>query len=192
MSNVRIPDGEQCPVCIHPDRHAIDILLFRGFDPKGVREYLRGEDIPSESQLKRHGLLGHQRMDRQAVVAVLTSVIQQCHRIHRNADKAHRDGHIWSYRSQSVTAMKTEMAAIGMIARVEHLITDGQPADANVIEDIFNNDPELLDRIVQNRVAQKGQKIVKITPAPSALARVSPPIEEAETVAEASADAPNG
>ena len=175
-------EGVTCPVCLHPDLKAIDILLFQGFTPKAVRTVLRSEDMPTESQVKRHALFGHQKMDKQAVVSVLTAMIGQCHAIHRDAERARDQGHLWEYRSRSTTAMKTEMKAIELIARVEHLITDNRPTDSNVIEEVFKADENLLDRIIQNRLEQRGQKIVNVTPAPSALARVTPQVEDAVEV----------
>ena len=186
-------EGVTCPVCLHPDLKAIDILLFQGFTPKAVRTVLRSEDMPTESQVKRHALFGHQKMDKQAVVSVLTSMIGQCHAIHRDAERARDQGHLWEYRSRSTTAMKTEMKAIEMIARVEHLITDQGTASEGAIETVFKNDPELFGRLAKNFIERQGKKIVDVTPAPSALARVNAQIEDAETVAdEAQANAANG
>jgi hypothetical protein len=187
-------DTDTCPVCHHPDLRAIDILLFQGYDEHTVLNVLRDiEGLPKAKDLKSHARLGHQKMDKMAVVSVLTGVIRHCHKIQTDAENARKNGHLWEYRSRSTTAMKTEMKAIELIARIEHLITDNRPTDSNVIEEVFKADDTLLDRIIQNRLEQRGQKIVDVTPAPSALARVSPPIEDVETVApEANANGAHG
>ena len=183
-----------CTVCTHPDRRAMDILLFQGYDEHTVLNILRDiEDLPKARDLKSHCRLGHQAMDQQACVSVLTGVIRHCHKIQTDAENARQKGHLWEYRSRSTTAMKTEMKAIELIARLSHLITDNRTPDSNVIEEVFKADENLLDRIIQNRLEQRGQKIVNIAPAPSALARVTGPIEDAETVApEANANGAHG